>query len=79
MEAGKLRRRLEAYYLGAGRDDPVRIEIPKGGYVPTFSRQPDAARGRGARARRRSGCLVYEACAARCWVWPGSGWRRWRS
>jgi len=34
MEAGKLRRRLERYDLGAGRDDPVRIEIPKGGYGP---------------------------------------------
>jgi TolB-like protein len=39
MEAGKLRRRLERYYLSVGQDDPVRIEIPKGGYVPTFSRQ----------------------------------------
>jgi adenylate cyclase len=37
MEAGKLRRRLERYYLGAGRGDPVRIEIPKGGYAPTFT------------------------------------------
>lgn len=35
-EAGKLRRRLERYYLGAGQNDPVRIEIPKGGYAPTF-------------------------------------------
>jgi TolB-like protein len=42
MEAGKLRRRLERYYLSAGQDDPVRIEIPKGGYVPTFSGQADA-------------------------------------
>jgi adenylate cyclase len=36
MEASKLRRRLERYYLGAGQDDPVRIDIPKGGYAPTF-------------------------------------------
>jgi adenylate cyclase len=39
MEAGKLRRRLERYYLGAGRGDPIRIEIPKGTYVPTFAFQ----------------------------------------
>jgi adenylate cyclase len=39
MEAGKLRRRLERYYLGAGRDDPIRIEIPKGTYAPTFASQ----------------------------------------
>jgi adenylate cyclase len=41
MEASKLRRRLERYYLGAGRDDPVRIDIPKGGYAPTFRYRPD--------------------------------------
>ena len=36
VEAGRLRRALEHYYLTAGQNDPVRIEIPKGGYVPTF-------------------------------------------
>jgi adenylate cyclase len=36
VEAAKLRRRLERYYLSAGREDPIRIDIPKGGYVPTF-------------------------------------------
>ena len=47
MEAGRLRRRLERYYLGAGRSDPVRIDIPKGGYAPTFSCHPDEHRARG--------------------------------
>lgn len=37
LEAGRLRRALERYYLLAGRDDPVRIEIPKGGYAPVFT------------------------------------------
>jgi len=36
LEAGRLRRALEHYYLKAGRNDPVRIEIPKGDYIPTF-------------------------------------------
>jgi adenylate cyclase len=36
VEAGRLRRALEHYYLTAGRNDTVRINIPKGGYVPTF-------------------------------------------
>jgi len=36
VEAGRLRRALEHYYLTDGVDDPVRTEIPKGGYVPTF-------------------------------------------
>jgi adenylate cyclase len=36
VEAGRLRRALAHYYLKAGRYDPVHIEIPKGGYIPTF-------------------------------------------
>ena len=36
VEAGRLRRALDHYYLTAGRDDPVRITVPKGGYVPIF-------------------------------------------
>ncbi|MGR9246603.1 adenylate cyclase [Rhizobium leguminosarum] len=37
IEAGRLRRSLERYYLVAGQHDPVRIDIPKGGYIPTFA------------------------------------------
>ena len=37
VEAGRLRRALEHYYLTAGKNDPVRIEIPKGGYAPIFT------------------------------------------
>ncbi len=36
VEAGRLRRALEHYYLTAGENDPVRITIPKGSYVPAF-------------------------------------------
>ncbi|KQV33183.1 hypothetical protein ASE37_19135 [Rhizobium sp. Root268] len=36
IEAARLRRDLERYYLMAGQNDPVVITIPKGGYVPTF-------------------------------------------
>ena len=47
IEAAKLRRRLERYYLTAGREDPIRIDVPKGTYVPTFSEHdgllPDAS------------------------------------
>ena len=38
IEAGRLRRALERYYLLDGSADPVRIDIPKGAYVPTFTR-----------------------------------------
>src|SRR5689334_20607131 len=40
IEASRLRRGLEHYYLTDGRDDPVRILIPKGGYVPQFRAVP---------------------------------------
>jgi adenylate cyclase len=36
IQAGRLRRSLERYYLLSGRHDAVRIELPKGGYVPAF-------------------------------------------
>ena len=43
IEAGRLRRALEHYYLLSGKDDAVLIDIPKGGYVPTFTlRRPEA-------------------------------------
>jgi adenylate cyclase len=40
MEASRLRRSLERYYLIAGQHDPIRIDIPKGGYVASFQRLP---------------------------------------
>jgi len=43
VEATKLRARLGDYYAGPGKLDPVRIEIPKGTYVPRFTSQPEGA------------------------------------
>ncbi|ODT12175.1 MAG: hypothetical protein ABS35_40890, partial [Kaistia sp. SCN 65-12] len=40
LEAGRLRRALEQYYLTAGADDPIVISIPKGAYVPEFVSRP---------------------------------------
>ena len=37
IQAGKLRSKLEKYYAGEGREDPVVIEYPKGSYVPSFT------------------------------------------
>jgi hypothetical protein len=36
VEAGRLRRHLQDYYLKEGQRDPICIEIPKGAYVPLF-------------------------------------------
>lgn len=35
-EARKLRARLAKYYEEEGKSDPIRIELPKGSYVPVF-------------------------------------------
>ena len=39
IQANRLRNALERYYLVAGNEDPIRIDIPKGTYVPTFHLQ----------------------------------------
>ena len=39
IHAGRLRRLLHTYYLDTGKNDPIRIEIPKGGYQPVFTRK----------------------------------------
>ena len=38
LEAGRLRRDLEHYYLAAGQFDPIVIDLPKGAYVPVIKR-----------------------------------------
>jgi adenylate cyclase len=38
IQAGRLRRSLERYYLLAGAGDPVRIDLPRGTYVPVLRR-----------------------------------------
>ena len=36
VQAGQLRRRLDLYYSQEGRDAPLRILVPRGGYAPIF-------------------------------------------
>ncbi|THB75733.1 MAG: hypothetical protein D6B25_11405 [Desulfobulbaceae bacterium] len=38
IHANKLRRALERYYLTSGINDPIHIQIPKGTYIPQFTR-----------------------------------------
>lgn len=41
VEAGRLRRAMDYYYLTDGITEPVRIEIPKGSYIPEFKAFPN--------------------------------------
>ncbi len=47
MEARRLRLKLDEYYNGPGKQDPLRIDLPKGSYVPSwdwqFQSQPDTS------------------------------------
>ena len=41
IQAGRLRRSLERYYLLSGRSDGLLVELPRGAYVPAFRSRPD--------------------------------------
>ena len=47
VEAKRLRDRLNLYYEGPGKHDPIHIEIPKGSYIPEFSFNSAAEKGAG--------------------------------
>ena len=46
VQAGKLRRLLNQFYAEEGRNEPLRIRIPLGGYVPVYEQAGAARRGR---------------------------------
>lgn len=50
IHAGRLRRMLDLYYLRSGKEDEIRIEIPKGGYSPIFSTMEPMTRDKGVQA-----------------------------
>jgi hypothetical protein len=54
VEAGRLRSKLAKHYEAEGRADPVRIEFPKGSYVPVFRRRQPPERGPHLRAWGRA-------------------------
>lgn len=46
VQAGKLRKLLNQFYASEGLDEPLRIRIPIGGYVPVYERITDESRVR---------------------------------
>jgi hypothetical protein len=64
VEARRLRTRLEEYYSGAGQTETVRIEFPKGSYVPVIHPAEGAATEIGvprALQRKRLGLWILGA------------------
>lgn len=73
MQVGRLRRHLEAYYATEGRDDPIRIEVPKRNYLLRFVPGGASARTASPRAVERTTLAVIEFAGVglgddRAWV-----------
>ena len=59
VQMGRLRSKLRAYYDGPGASDRVRIDVPVGKYVPTFTAVADGSHvsaDREPRSRRQMTC-----------------------
>jgi adenylate cyclase len=55
MQAGRVRRSLDHYYLTAGAGDPLLISLPKGSYVPSFAFRDASASATAPTAESASG------------------------
>jgi TolB-like protein len=77
VEATRLRAKLREYYEGPGREDPVRIDVPKGSYAAVFSDRVEAA-AEPAPAPRPSRKRRWWAAAAAAVVLVAGGWGWWQ-
>ncbi len=75
VEAGRLRSRLADYYAELGRHDPIHIHLPRGTYVPIFSRNGTEPR---LEENAADTVLVAPSGGDEVIVRPaGKTWRRW--
>lgn len=80
VEAGRLRSRLDEYYNGEGAASPVRINLPRGGYVAQFETREAAPavpvvaqKGRAWAAWPLTAGLICAVAAMVVWL---GGWNR---
>ena len=78
VEVSRLRTRMELYYRSKGKDDAVRINLPKGSYLPLFEYREPPSRPARVRMFRPSAYPLLGACAlvavmgvAMVWLRPG--------
>ena len=69
MEARRLRRSLERFYLTEGRNSPIRLAMPKGGYVPEFQNAL-AAKTDSSSARKRASSDMSRCPGSSIFVTP---------
>lgn len=77
VTARALRKKLSAYYADEGKDDPVRVVLPLGHYVPQFIAAPDAASHEDAREENGDETEA-EAADAETQAAAGAG-RNWKT
>lgn len=58
VQARRLRAKLDEYYSSAGATDDILIELPKGGYVPIFTRRESASVAPAGESRLRLGLAL---------------------
>ena len=77
VQAGRLRQKLAKYYEGPGSADPVRIDLPRGGYSATLSvvGAPEAGEQTVATPTPRRFWLTL--AAAGVMILAGAGWVFW--
>ena len=81
VEAGRLRRRLIEYYADEGRDDPVRLDLPRGSYfvVSTYHGATTAPAAPAAVAAEAPHLTPEETLGASAAARNRSRWRRIRT
>jgi hypothetical protein len=76
IEAGKLRRDLETYYLKSGRAESVVISLPRGGYWPVFERRDVSGLAADEVVLDPAGLTVHALHTAHgCWAVEGPDFR----
>lgn len=58
VEAGRLRLRLKRYYATVGAEDPLQLDLPKGGYLPSVNGPVTETRDSGGDASSESDAAV---------------------
>ena len=77
VSAARLRRKLSHYYTSSGQNDSLRIEIPTGSYVPTFTPMEDS--GTEGQITGKTPTETNKAAMETSGDTPRSEWPRWLS
>jgi tetratricopeptide (TPR) repeat protein len=77
VQARLLRFKLHEYYETVGKTDPIRIELPKGSYLPSFSGEASALAPLSPRTTK-FGWIVAAVLLAGALLTLGVSWNAWR-